>query len=54
MEANAFAERIRRLPSGVNGVSEHLFRDGLCLPSGSSLSIDDQQRVIDQILSMSN
>ena len=38
----------------VNGVSEHLFRDGLCLPSGSSLSQDDQQRVIDQILSMSN
>ncbi len=38
----------------VNGTSEHLFRDGLCLPSGSSLSIDDQQRVIDQIRSMSN
>lgn len=37
----------------VNGVSEHLFRDGLCLPSGSSLSTGDQQRVIDQVLSMS-
>jgi pyridoxal phosphate-dependent aminotransferase EpsN len=27
-------------------VSERLFRDGLCLPSGSSLSADDQDRVI--------
>ncbi len=27
-------------------VSERLFRDGLCLPSGSSLSPDDQDRVI--------
>jgi pyridoxal phosphate-dependent aminotransferase EpsN len=27
-------------------VSERLFRDGLCLPSGSSLSTDDQDRVI--------
>ncbi len=33
----------------VNGVSEQLFRDGLCLPSGSSLGIADQQRVIDEI-----
>ena len=30
----------------VNGVSDQLFRDGLCLPSGSSLSIEDQQRTI--------
>jgi pyridoxal phosphate-dependent aminotransferase EpsN len=27
-------------------VSERFFRDGLCLPSGSSLSPDDQDRVI--------
>ncbi len=26
--------------------SEHLFRDGICLPSGSNLSTDDQDRVI--------
>jgi dTDP-4-amino-4,6-dideoxygalactose transaminase len=30
-------------------VSETLFRDGLCLPSGSSLGITDQQRVISAI-----
>jgi dTDP-4-amino-4,6-dideoxygalactose transaminase len=28
------------------GVADALFRDGLCLPSGSSLSVEDQQRVI--------
>ncbi|MCW5800912.1 MAG: aminotransferase class I/II-fold pyridoxal phosphate-dependent enzyme [Deltaproteobacteria bacterium] len=27
-------------------VSEQLFRDGLCLPSGSSLRVDDQLRVV--------
>ena len=32
-------------------VSESLFRHGLCLPSGSSLSEDDQRRVVDAILS---
>ena len=34
----------------VSGVSESLFRDGLCLPSGSSLSDDDQGRTIDTII----
>lgn len=29
-----------------NGVSEELFRNGLCLPSGSNLSEEDLQRVI--------
>jgi len=28
-------------------VAEHFFRDGLCLPSGSSLSPGDQDRVIE-------
>ncbi len=32
-----------------NGVSQSLFGDGICLPSGSSMSDDDQQRVIDCI-----
>jgi dTDP-4-amino-4,6-dideoxygalactose transaminase len=36
----------------VNGVSERLFRDGLCLPSGSSLSEEDQQRTIRIIRSL--
>ena len=31
----------------INGVSEQLFQDGLCLPSGSSLTIEDQQRTIE-------
>jgi dTDP-4-amino-4,6-dideoxygalactose transaminase len=30
----------------VTGVSERLFDRGMCLPSGSSLSSDDQARVI--------
>jgi pyridoxal phosphate-dependent aminotransferase EpsN len=30
-------------------VSEHLFNHGLCLPSGTGLSLDDQQRVIQEI-----
>lgn len=36
-------------PAYVNGVSEHLFQIGLCLPSGSSLSDEDIQRVIKSI-----
>ena len=33
-------------PARVDGTSERLFRTGLCLPSGSSLSAADQDRVI--------
>ena len=33
--------------SRVDGTAEHLFRNGLCLPSGSSLSDTDQLRVIE-------
>src|SRR5690625_1955434 len=29
-----------------NSVSDDLFKDGLCLPSGSNMSVDDQTRVI--------
>ncbi|WP_307206226.1 aminotransferase class I/II-fold pyridoxal phosphate-dependent enzyme [Paenibacillus harenae] len=36
--------------SEESSVSEHLFRTGLCLPSGSNMSPEDQQRVIDCIL----
>jgi len=32
-------------------VSDYLFQHGLCLPSGSNMSISQQQRVIDSILS---
>lgn len=37
-------------PSYCNGVSEALFRDGLCLPSGSILSDDDLNRVAEAII----
>ncbi|MBO46085.1 MAG: pyridoxal phosphate-dependent aminotransferase, partial [Planctomycetes bacterium] len=33
-------------------VSESLFENGLCLPSGSSLHPDEQGQVIDAILSL--
>jgi len=33
-------------------ISQMLFNNGLCLPSGTSLSIDDQERIIDIILSI--
>ena len=36
-------------PSTVNGVSEGLFDRGLCLPSSSSLTPDQQSRVIDVV-----
>ncbi|NML40490.1 aminotransferase class I/II-fold pyridoxal phosphate-dependent enzyme [Chitinophaga sp. G-6-1-13] len=33
-------------PAYVNGVSEELFNNGLCLPSGSNLEADDLARVV--------
>jgi len=36
----------RHCPARVDGTSEQLFAVGLCLPSGSSMSPDDQDRVI--------
>ncbi|MGB2525871.1 DegT/DnrJ/EryC1/StrS family aminotransferase [Flagellimonas sp. SN16] len=33
------------MPSYTNGVSESLFENGLCLPSGSSLELDDLERI---------
>jgi len=37
--------------SYLNGVSDRLFRTGLCLPSGSSLTDPDQNRVVERLLS---
>lgn len=37
----------------TNGISENLFERGLCLPSGSNLSEDDMQRVVDIIKGVS-
>jgi dTDP-4-amino-4,6-dideoxygalactose transaminase len=44
----------KNYPSYLNGVSESLFNNGLCLPSGSNLSKDDLNRVISVIRSCFN
>ena len=36
----------RGYPAYVNGVSERLFKDGLCLPSGSGLLPSDLERIV--------
>ncbi len=41
-----------RCPSFGGAVSERLFRDGLCLPSGSSLTESDLERIASRILSV--
>jgi len=38
-----------KYPSYTNGVSEKLFKHGLCLPSGSNLTDDDKSRIKDVI-----
>ena len=37
-------------PAYVNGVSEQLFKQGLCLPSGPCATEDDVKRIIDTII----
>jgi dTDP-4-amino-4,6-dideoxygalactose transaminase len=37
-------------PSYLNGCSEELFNKGLCLPSGSNMSDNDRQRVVNVII----
>ena len=32
-------------PAYTNGISEHLFKSGLCLPSGTNLSYSDLERI---------
>ena len=34
----------------LNGVSDELFKNGLCLPSGSNMSDRDRERVLEAIL----
>jgi len=36
----------------MNGTAEYLFKQGLCLPSGSKLSKDDLQRTVNVIISV--
>jgi dTDP-4-amino-4,6-dideoxygalactose transaminase len=33
-------------PAYLNGTSEHLFHQGICLPSGSNMSDEDRDRVL--------
>jgi dTDP-4-amino-4,6-dideoxygalactose transaminase len=39
----------RQMPSYTNGVSERLFENGLCLPSASTLSEQDMERIVNVI-----
>ena len=39
----------QKYPSYTNGVSDDLFERGLCLPSGSNLTLEDLNRVVDVI-----
>ena len=41
----------RQMPAYTNGVSEKLFENGLCLPSGSNLTVKDIERVVNIIRS---
>jgi dTDP-4-amino-4,6-dideoxygalactose transaminase len=36
-------------PAYVNGVSENLFDKGLCLPSGSNMTDEDRERVVESL-----
>ena len=40
----------RQAPAYVNGVSEALFKRGLCLPSGPMVTDDDIRRIIATIV----
>lgn len=39
-------------PAYINGVSEFLFKNGVCLPSGSSLTDQDKERIAKAILAL--
>ncbi len=41
----------RQMPAYTNGVSEKLFENGICLPSGSNLTLKDIERVVNIIRS---
>jgi dTDP-4-amino-4,6-dideoxygalactose transaminase len=40
--------------SFTNGISENLFNNGLCLPSGSNLTQNDLERILNTILKTPN
>jgi dTDP-4-amino-4,6-dideoxygalactose transaminase len=41
-----------KFPCYVNGTSEILFEQGLCLPSGSNLTKGDLERVVENIVKL--
>lgn len=41
-------------PQYINGTSDKLFENGLCLPSGSNLSNTDKERIVDIINELIN
>jgi pyridoxal phosphate-dependent aminotransferase EpsN len=54
MHMQPLYETCEYVKSDNRDVSAELFENGLCLPSGSSLSEGDQGRIIDIILSLIN
>ncbi len=40
----------RDYPAYINGISERLFEKGLCLPSGSNLTTEDKERVVESFM----
>ena len=52
MHLQPFYKGYEYVKAGDEDISAKLFQNGLCLPSGSSLSEGDQDRIIDIILSL--
>lgn len=49
VEADAFATVYKNNPRYVNGVSESLFKQGICLPSGPCVADGDVAYIVDTI-----
>lgn len=41
-------------PAYADGTSEELFKNGLCLPSGSNLTDEERERVVNAIIKTIN
>ena len=52
MHMQPLYNKCKYVKSGSRDISAELFENGLCLPSGSCLSEEDQNRIIDIILSL--
>ena len=49
MEAYAFTALFKNSKNYLNGVSEELFKKGLCLPSGTTLTKKDVKKICEVI-----